>query len=148
MRHTIAASIHTRTNRKTKKDPLVYVATPQRLDQNTSGLFVAATTKSFAAYFAKLLRKKTDKFLKDQNANDTSLNGYIQKKYRCLVCINGGLTCSKYIKSMKSMIRGNPIHKHYVSKQEKKAQAIMQKYISSFPSLLFSQKSVKHINAG
>jgi hypothetical protein len=44
--------------RKQKTDQLVYVATPQRLDQNTSGLLVVATEKSFAAYFAKLLRTK------------------------------------------------------------------------------------------
>ena len=73
----------------------MYVATPQRLDQNTSGLFVAATSKRFAAHFAKLLRKKTDKLLNGKDDNiPTSSNG-IQKKYRCLVCINGGLTASK-----------------------------------------------------
>lgn len=83
------------SRRKTKKDPLVYVATPQRLDQNTSGLFVAATSKSFAAYFAKLLRKKTDKLLNSQDDIIPTSNNSIQKKYRCLVCINGGLTTGK-----------------------------------------------------
>jgi 23S rRNA-/tRNA-specific pseudouridylate synthase len=39
-------------------EQFVYVATPQRLDQNTTGLLVVATKKSFAAYFAKLLRTK------------------------------------------------------------------------------------------
>lgn len=43
---------------KQKMDQLIYVATPQRLDQNTTGLLVVATKKSFAAYFAKLLRTK------------------------------------------------------------------------------------------
>lgn len=46
------------SKRKQKTEQLVYVATPQRLDQNTSGLLVVATKKSFAAYFAKLLRMK------------------------------------------------------------------------------------------
>lgn len=47
-----------RNKRKQKIEQLVYVATPQRLDQNTTGLLVVATKKSFAAYFAKLLRTK------------------------------------------------------------------------------------------
>jgi hypothetical protein len=47
-----------RNRRKQKLDQLVSVATPQRLDQNTTGLLVVATKKSFAAYFAKLLRTK------------------------------------------------------------------------------------------
>ena len=50
--------------------PPVYVATPQRLDQNTSGLFVMATKKPFAAYFAQLLRGKTADVLVD--ADDRS----------------------------------------------------------------------------
>jgi RNA pseudouridylate synthase len=36
-----------------------YVSTPQRLDQNTSGLLVVATSKAFANYFAGLLQHKT-----------------------------------------------------------------------------------------
>jgi 23S rRNA-/tRNA-specific pseudouridylate synthase len=74
------------SKRKEKVDPLVYVTTPQRLDQNTSGLFVLATKKTFAAYFAKLLRKKTDKELNTENYPSSS-NNDIQKKYRCLVCV-------------------------------------------------------------
>jgi hypothetical protein len=77
-----------KSSKNTNTDPLVYVATPQRLDQNTSGLFVVATKKSFAAYFANLLRKKTGKLLKD--ATSASNSSGIQKKYRCLVCINTG----------------------------------------------------------
>lgn len=75
-----------RSKKKNSLDPLVYVATPQRLDQNTSGLFVTATKKSFAAYFANLLRKKTDKELNSET-NIGTANGSIQKKYRCLICI-------------------------------------------------------------
>ena len=42
----------------------VYVSTPQRLDQNTSGLLVVATSKDFARYFAALLRAKTERQLR------------------------------------------------------------------------------------
>ena len=78
--------------RKQKENPLLYVVAPQRLDQNTSGVFVVATKKIFAGYFAKLLRTKTEAHLK---ANDDSTATskspisirQIQKKYRCLVCI-------------------------------------------------------------
>ena len=47
-----------KNKQKQKIDPIIYVATPQRLDQNTTGLLVVATKKSFASYFAKLLRTK------------------------------------------------------------------------------------------
>jgi Pseudouridylate synthases, 23S RNA-specific len=86
-------------NRKKKKvDPLIYVATPQRLDHNTSGLFVVATRKEFAAYFAKLLRVKTEAHLRSgvvsNSNNNTSfgqtVDGNVQKRYRCLVCIQPG----------------------------------------------------------
>ncbi len=72
-------------------ESLVYVATPQRLDQNTSGLVVVATTKSFASYFAKLLRNKTDIELKaDSSQTVDGTTHSIKKKYRCLVCIKTG----------------------------------------------------------
>lgn len=54
-----------------------YVVTTQRLDINTSGLLVVATTPKFAAYFAQLLRHKTQ-----QGIHDT-----IEKGYKCLVCL-------------------------------------------------------------
>jgi len=75
-----------RKNRKQKKEPLIYVATPQRLDQNTSGLLVVATKKSFAAYFAKLLRTKTTGQLHRGGLSRSSSCG-VHKTYRCLVCI-------------------------------------------------------------
>ena len=83
---------------KQKKEPLVYISNPQRLDQNTSGLFVLSTKKEFASYFAKLLRMKTDV----QLADDTRTDCAVHKTYRCLVCAcpgqadvsNGGKTNS------------------------------------------------------
>jgi Tfp pilus assembly major pilin PilA len=80
----------------------VYVATPQRLDQNTSGLLVVATSKRFAAYFAQLLRGKTAASLEptlrdgpdsvETRPNDPgataggSGGGGVHKLYKCLVC--------------------------------------------------------------
>jgi RNA pseudouridylate synthase len=81
----------------------LYVATPQRLDQNTSGLLVVATSKRFAAYFAQLLRGKTAASLeppsrggpgsvKGTRPNDSSATvgggggGGVHKLYKCLVC--------------------------------------------------------------
>lgn len=60
-----------------------YVTTPQRLDQNTSGLLVVSTSKLFANYFADLLRQKTASQLE---SNQTTENR-IHKRYRCLVCL-------------------------------------------------------------
>lgn len=71
-----------RKARKQKGEKDVYVSTPQRLDQNTSGLIAVATQKSFAAYFAKLLRHKTD-----QQLSDSSISHAIHKRYKCLVCL-------------------------------------------------------------
>ena len=73
---------------KQKKEPLVYISNPQRLDQNTSGLFVLSTKKEFASYFAKLLRKKTDVQLSDDTRTDCA----VHKTYRCLVCVSSGMT--------------------------------------------------------
>ena len=74
-----------KNNQKQKTDKLVYVATPQRLDQNTSGLLVVATKKSFAAYFAKLLRTKTSGQLQSGGASQSTCG--VHKSYRCLVCV-------------------------------------------------------------
>jgi len=60
----------------------VYVTTPQRLDQNTSGLFVVATNKTFASYYAKLLRRKTD-----QQLSNSAISDAIHKSYKCLLCL-------------------------------------------------------------
>jgi 23S rRNA-/tRNA-specific pseudouridylate synthase len=61
-----------------------YVSTPQRLDQNTSGLLAVASSKIFAAYFAKLLSTKTQQQL--DGSSIKSVDG-IHKLYRCLVCV-------------------------------------------------------------
>ena len=74
-----------KSNRKQKSDKLVYVATPQRLDQNTSGLLIVATKKSFASYFAKLLRTKTSGQLRSGGSSQSSCG--VHKSYRCLVCV-------------------------------------------------------------
>ena len=87
---------HQRNYKQTNDNPLVYVVAPQRLDQNTSGLFVLATQKSFASYFAMLLRNKTDAVVDVDVNMDTNQKrrrgrgrrrGGIDKKYKCLVCI-------------------------------------------------------------
>ena len=62
---------------------LPYVSTPHRLDQNTSGLFVVATSKAFAAYCASLLQKKTEKRLLEESFCSDG----IHKVYKCLVCL-------------------------------------------------------------
>ena len=68
-------------------EELPYVTTPQRLDQNTSGLLVVATSKVFSAYFAKLLSNKTEQQLGNADEADVQSIGGIHKLYRCLVCL-------------------------------------------------------------
>jgi 23S rRNA pseudouridine1911/1915/1917 synthase len=63
-----------------------YTTNPQRLDQNTSGLFVVATSKTFASYFSKLLSSKTHDYLDPEKVTVTS-EQTIHKRYKCLVCL-------------------------------------------------------------
>mmetsp|Transcript_1825 Transcript_1825/g.4227 ORF Transcript_1825/g.4227 Transcript_1825/m.4227 type:complete len:713 (-) Transcript_1825:56-2194(-) len=69
-----------------------YFAPVQRLDINTSGLFVVATEPDFARYMADQLRRKTSS-LTDISAptksNTSSLpSSLVEKTYRCLVCLS------------------------------------------------------------
>eukprot|EP00535_Pseudo-nitzschia_heimii_P005919 CAMPEP_0197178242 /NCGR_PEP_ID=MMETSP1423-20130617/3585_1 /TAXON_ID=476441 /ORGANISM="Pseudo-nitzschia heimii, Strain UNC1101" /LENGTH=916 /DNA_ID=CAMNT_0042627949 /DNA_START=168 /DNA_END=2918 /DNA_ORIENTATION=- len=77
-----------------------YLAPVQRIDVNTSGLLVLATSPEFAGYFSELLRRKTAAVSERGGRNDSSgsKNGAgsnttantsptIEKGYRCLLCI-------------------------------------------------------------
>lgn len=78
---------------KTHETP-TYISAAQRLDQDTSGLFVVCTKPVFAAYFSKLLRNKTDTHL-GVDSNTKEKKNYlgdhvldsVRKKYKCLVCL-------------------------------------------------------------
>ena len=73
-----------------KPDEPPYLAAVQRLDVNTSGLMVVATSPEFAAYFSQLLRYKTATILDHHSGNNTdnnATNPSIEKGYKCLVCI-------------------------------------------------------------
>jgi hypothetical protein len=91
----------------------VYVSTPQRLDQNTSGLFVVATQKSFAAYFANLLRRKTDRQLSNSNNSEA-----IHKRYKCLVCLmapeSNTRSIAAAIHHLQSYVREQRLMRHYL----------------------------------
>jgi 23S rRNA-/tRNA-specific pseudouridylate synthase len=66
-----------------------YLALVQRIDTNTSGLLVLATTPEFAAYFSKLLRHKTNHRRKTgmPGNSTTKVEGTLEKGYKCLVCL-------------------------------------------------------------
>ena len=87
---TLPESEQRRKKRKQKVDPLIYVSTPQRLDHDTAGLLAVATKPEFAAYFAKLLRSKTDWQVSssDQDRQNRLGRDPISKKYKCVVCIS------------------------------------------------------------
>lgn len=92
----------------------VYVATPQRLDQNTSGLIVVATQRSFAAYFANLLRRKTDRQLSNSNISEA-----IHKRYKCLVCLMAPLDSSTWsvaaaMDHLRSYVQEQRLMRHYL----------------------------------
>ena len=68
-----------------------YVTPAQRIDVNTSGLLVVATKPEFAAYFAALLRNKTQHHqsatIGKNNIDRDEKTAKITKGYRCLVCL-------------------------------------------------------------
>lgn len=90
-RENVQACLVATRQKENKEKP--YVTTPQRLDQNTSGLLVVATTPTFAAYFAQLLRNKTSLQLRNNSdehpkkRDEKNILGGIHKVYKCLVCI-------------------------------------------------------------
>jgi 23S rRNA-/tRNA-specific pseudouridylate synthase len=102
---------------------LPYVATTQRLDQNTSGLLVVSTSKLFANYFAGLLRAKTANRLIKQASDEegeTSGDG-IHKQYRCLVCIvappenpgESSWSVGQAVRQLKSLAETGEVVRHF-----------------------------------
>mmetsp|Transcript_9775 Transcript_9775/g.22874 ORF Transcript_9775/g.22874 Transcript_9775/m.22874 type:complete len:467 (+) Transcript_9775:49-1449(+) len=100
-----------RRGKTEKKQHAIYVATPQRLDQNTSGLVAVATKKCFAAYFAELLRKKTSAQL-SQGGSSRSDDCKVHKAYRCLVCLSPGAESS--MASEVKKLKDYGIMRHYL----------------------------------
>ena len=107
-----------------------YVTAPQRLDQNTSGLIVYATTKSFANYFAGLLRNKTAHQLKDpEDDADQYKRSGVHKVYRCLVCIvgddnnalsgNSGWSVQQAVKVLRDYQNEDRVMRHYLEPSER-----------------------------
>lgn len=87
-----------------------YVSTPQRLDQNTSGLFVVARSKVFANYYANLLRTKTEDLLNVDTMLEKRVA--IQKGYKCLLCLipKDGASMAETYQQLKSY----DILRHYL----------------------------------
>ena len=99
-------------------DPLIYVSTPQRLDHDTAGLLVVATKKEFAAYFAKLLRRKTsDQLIRNVNSDKSiSPNDSISKLYKCAVCVisNQGSSMYAEIERLRTLSSSSELIVHYL----------------------------------
>ena len=104
-----------RQARSAQGEENVYVSTPQRLDQNTSGLFVVATKKSFAAYYAKLLRRKTDQ----QLSSNSTISDAIHKRYKCLLCLivppfDGAWSVATAMNHLQTFANEQRIMRHYL----------------------------------
>lgn len=151
--------ISTTKQRKQKSkqatDPLIYVVTPQRLDQNTSGVFVVATKKIFASYFAKLLRTKTDAQLEANDSKQVHLDGnsaldHVQKRYRCLVCVSpnnaesGDIPTSmwKEVEKLKALVKGNTIVRHFLEPSFKSPRVFSAEYNEEWLECLLKLKKV------
>jgi 23S rRNA-/tRNA-specific pseudouridylate synthase len=103
-----------------------YVATTQRIDINTSGLLVVATSKPFAAYFAKLLRSKTQQQLNGTSSTtNTNLNKddsgspNIYKGYKCLVCLipdpeNPSWSVATALRELQTYYKQQTVIRHYL----------------------------------
>ena len=99
-----------------------YIVPTQRIDVNTSGLLVIATSQKFAAYFGTLLRNKTQNQLqKRQGQNEvdtesTSARETIYKGYTCLVCLGGPEDESvvQGVQNLQALASNGTIVKHYL----------------------------------
>jgi 23S rRNA-/tRNA-specific pseudouridylate synthase len=111
-----------------------YVATTQRIDINTSGLLVVATSKPFAAYFATLLRSKTKQQLNEtttkttnntnnsnnnNNNKDDAVSSNIYKGYKCLVCLipdpeNPSWSVASALRELQSYSKEQTTIRHYL----------------------------------
>jgi 23S rRNA-/tRNA-specific pseudouridylate synthase len=110
-----------------------YLALVQRIDTNTSGLLVLATTPEFAAYFSKLLRHKTNhrrKMMVPENSTTTSANsmfadeGTLKKGYKCLVCLaenenESVLQAWKRLKDLQTSSDKPTLIEHYLQPSER-----------------------------
>ena len=121
-----------------------YVSTPQRLDQNTTGLLVVSTQPMFAAYFAQLLRQKTtEHLLLQSNSTDTTKNhdnkkkNRVLKQYTCLVCIfpNSDI----YQLSSSSSTNNNTIIQHYLKSSMRAPKVFLKEIPSSSSSSLTNE---------
>jgi 23S rRNA-/tRNA-specific pseudouridylate synthase len=122
---------------KQKDESLVYVVAPQRLDQNTSGVFVVATKKIFASYFAKLLRSKTDAQLASNekvNSGNVAMD-HVQKRYKCLVCVipkheTNGIPTSAWeeVQKLTAMTQSYSIVRHYLEPSFKAPRVFSSKF--------------------
>ena len=105
---------------------LDYVVTTQRIDINTSGLLVVATSKPFAAYFATLLRSKTQQQLNETSTTNTNLNikddaasPNIYKGYKCLVCLipepeNSAWSVASALRELQTFSKEQTTIRHYL----------------------------------
>jgi 23S rRNA-/tRNA-specific pseudouridylate synthase len=113
-----------------------YASLPQRLDTETSGLLLIATTPKFASYCSKLLQQKTEshtttkkgghKMLSSSpttTTTTTTTTRTIEKKYRCLVCFEQLQTWTelKRLEASKSVVTHHldahsPAPKRFLSK--------------------------------
>lgn len=135
-------------------ESLVYVVTPQRLDQNTSGVFVVATKKIFASYFAKLLRSKTDAQLtltKTANGVNVALD-HVQKRYKCLVCIipkreAGGNPISIWeeVQKLKAITQSNSIVRHYLEPSFKAPRVFSSTFNEDWLECMLRMKQIGHV---
>jgi len=69
------------TKLNVQKSDLPYVSLPSRLDHDTSGVLLLATSRLFGAYFSELLRRKTSASLESRG------EPLIRKMYRALVTV-------------------------------------------------------------
>jgi phosphohistidine phosphatase len=148
--------ITSQPNQKLKRsdESLVYVVTPQRLDQNTSGVFVVATKKIFASYFAKLLRTKTDAQLAS-NESAVGANAaldHVQKRYKCLVCVipkreTSGIPTSAWeeVQTLKDIVHSDSLVRHYLEPSFKAPRVFSSKYHEDWLECLLRIKKIGNL---
>jgi 23S rRNA-/tRNA-specific pseudouridylate synthase len=119
---------------------LEYAVLPQRLDTETSGLLVVATSKAFGSYLSKLLEQKTigasvSAATTTTTTTTTALPASpppppnLTKRYRCLVGIEDRQTTHEYLKELQ---QSQSLVTHFLDESSKAPKT----FVASIPILL------------
>ena len=105
----------TRTSSQHQEPQKFYASLPQRLDTETSGLLLIATSFPFASFISKVIENKS-KVVRNTNTTTTTNihTPDLYKKYRCVVRFDSERTWKEIHTKYSQSCRNHTIMEHYV----------------------------------